>query len=264
MYVCKLLMVAVIGGGSALIPSQNNFLPTNCRMVVWRQAITPLACARVTRSDIGQEGLLKLDEANWADVNAISQDTYVDPAEPGGSQGVYNDLLMDYLVTATQAPGLPSGGGKQNPTIADSMTRLDPNKLPGACRWDAERSNTLGSDQACLCPATKSTCSVDRSECYWYQMPEEKALRLKNQGVGYVPTFACINSAERFYYLLAGLLKKRGKKDFAIKIRYGATPARGQLPLGPYGPAIIGGGSFSSRPLALQNLGRQLLQRFSG
>ena len=114
MYVCKLLLVAVIGGGSALIPTQNNFLPTNCRMVVWRQAITPLACARVTRSDIGQEGLLKLDEANWADVNAISQDTYVDPAEPGGSQGVYNDLLMDYLVTATQAPGLPSGGGKQS------------------------------------------------------------------------------------------------------------------------------------------------------
>merc|ERR1719348_2704826 len=152
---------------------------------------------------------------------------------------------MDYLVTATQAPGIP-GQGKQNPTLADSMTRLDPNKLPGACRWDAERSNTLGSEQACLCPATKSTCSVDRSECYWYQMPEEKALKLKNQGVGYVPTFACINSAERFYYLLAGLLKKRGKKDFAIKIRYGATPARGKLPLGPWGPAIIGHGHRQS------------------
>ena len=51
-------------------------------------------------------------------------------------------------------------------------------------------------------------------------MPEEKAHKLANQGVVYIPTHACINSAERFYFLLAGLLKKRGKKDFAIKIRY--------------------------------------------
>merc|ERR1712133_52838 len=182
MSVCKLLLVAVIGGGSALLPVKNNFLPTNCRMVVFKEAITPLACARVTRSQIGQENLLKLDEANWADVASISQDSYTDEA----SIGVYNDLLMDYLASPTQAPGNPSGGGKQNPTLSDSMTRLDPNMLPGACRWD-----------------------VDRSECYWYQMPEDKALTLRNQGVGYVPTFACINSAERFYYLLAGLLKKR-------------------------------------------------------
>ena len=35
-----------------------------------------------------------------------------------------------------------------------------------------------------------------------------------------MPTFACINTAERFYHLLAKLLKKRGKKDFAIKIRF--------------------------------------------
>jgi hypothetical protein len=36
---------------------------------------------------------------------------------------------------------------------------------------------------------------------------------------------------------------KRGKKDFAIRINYSSAPARGQLPLGPYGPAIIGAGS---------------------
>ena len=35
-----------------------------------------------------------------------------------------------------------------------------------------------------------------------------------------IPTFKCINSAERFYLLLSRLLSKRGKKDFAIKIRY--------------------------------------------
>ncbi len=36
---------------------------------------------------------------------------------------------------------------------------------------------------------------------------------------------------------------KRGKKDFAIRINYSSAPARGQLPQGPYGPAIIGAGS---------------------
>ena len=85
-------------------------------------------------------------------------------------------------------------------------------------RWDYLRSNQGLS--ACLCPATKQTCSLDRKACYWYKMPEEKAHKLANQGVVYIPTHACINSAERFYFLLAGLLKKRGKKDFAIKIRY--------------------------------------------
>merc|ERR1712168_1606911 len=39
-------------------------------------------------------------------------------------------------------------------------------------------------------------------------------------------------------------LKER-KKSFAINIRYGATPARGNLPYGPWGPAIIGYGNPS-------------------
>ena len=33
------------------------------------------------------------------------------------------------------------------------------------------------------------------------------------------PKYACLNNAERFYYLLQKLLKKRGKNDFAIKIK---------------------------------------------
>merc|ERR1712029_1083657 len=45
-----------------------------------------------------------------------------------------------------------------------------------------------------------------------------------------------------------------GKKDFAIKIRYGATPARGELPMGPYGPAIIGGGSLNSMNNAMMQM----------
>merc|ERR1719350_769569 len=132
------------------------------------------------------------------------------------------------------------------------MTAINPDALPGACRWDLERSNTLGSDQACLCPATETTCTIGRKGCYWYEIPDSNALD--------IPTFACINTAERFYHLLAKLLKKRGKKDFAIKIRYGATPARGQLPMGPYGPAIIGGGSQSQMHLALQQLKMQQMK----
>ena len=36
---------------------------------------------------------------------------------------------------------------------------------------------------------------------------------------GLMPSYACLNNAERFYYLLEKLLKKRGKNDFAIKIK---------------------------------------------
>merc|ERR1719419_705191 len=39
--------------------------------------------------------------------------------------------------------------------------------------------------------------------------------------------------------------QREGKKSFAINIRYGATPARGNLPYGPWGPAIIGYGNPS-------------------
>merc|ERR1711874_79695 len=54
------------------------------------------------------------------------------------------------------------------------------------------------------------------------------------------------SNSERFYGILQKLLLKRGKKDFAIKIRYGATAARGKLPLGPWGPSIIGHGDRHS------------------
>merc|ERR1712226_1363192 len=52
----------------------------------------------------------------------------------------------------------------------------------------------------------------------------------------------CMHNSERFYNLMARLLKSRGKKDFALKIKYSAAPARGKLPYGPHGPAIIGFG----------------------
>jgi len=275
MYIYELLVLvvtivsSVAGGGSGdgpnvQIPRYNNFIPTSCRDVVFKEAKNPLACSWVTRKQIGQEGLLNLDPYHWAKVSQLSQDKYT-------GDNVYNDLLMSVVATPTEAPGTPNAGdqpaganlngAKQNPTLEHADKPLNPDNLPGACRWDYQRSNQGLS--ACLCPATKQTCSLDRKACYWYKMPEEKAHKLANQGVVYIPTHACINSAERFYFLLAGLLKKRGKKDFAIKIRYGATPARGQLPLGPYGPAIIGGGAFSSQGLATQAVAKKLMSRFS-
>lgn len=68
----------------------------------------------------------------------------------------------------------------------------------------------------------------------------------------------CISNAERFYNILSNLLMKRGKKDFAIRINYSSAPARGQLPMGPYGPAIIGGGSMAGNsPYGAQGYGAQ-------
>merc|ERR1719318_1315587 len=39
------------------------------------------------------------------------------------------------------------------------------------------------------------------------------------------------------------LLAKRGKKDFSMKIQYGASGALGYLPMGLQGPAMIGRGN---------------------
>jgi len=211
-------------------------LPMNCRSVVVPTAVTPLACVMITRTQLNSPAL-ELDDALWQTAGQLSTD-------PDQDDGVLDDLQMSWL--GGTPVGLGVGG---NPTVADLGTVLNPNNLPGACRWDLERSNKLGSDQACLCPATESTCTLNREGCYWYEMPDAS-----------ITTFSCINTAERFYHLLAKLLKKRGKKDFAIKIRYGATPARGQLPMGPYGPAIIGGGSQSQMHLALQQLKMQQMK----
>jgi hypothetical protein len=42
--------------------------------------------------------------------------------------------------------------------------------------------------------------------------------------------------------VLAKLLKKRGKKDFAIRLNYKARPGRAYAPYGPKGPAVFGFG----------------------
>jgi len=103
--------------------------------------------------------------------------------------------------------------------------------LPGNCRYDLNRA-ALDPSTACLCAATPETCTLGRSGCFWNK---DKKTGLNE----------CVSNAERFYVRLAQLLKKRGKKNFAINIKYGATGARGELPLGPWGPAVIGYGNPS-------------------
>merc|ERR1740131_558098 len=103
--------------------------------------------------------------------------------------------------------------------------------LPGKCRYDPYRA-MIDPNTACLCVATIETCTKGRQGCYWHEDPETNYRE-------------CISKAEKFYNLLYALLSKRGKKSFAINIRYGATPARGNLPYGPWGPAVIGYGNPS-------------------
>jgi len=188
----------------------------------------------VTRTALGISGL-ELDPA-WQQAAQLSADLQTDTIN--NQDSFYNDLLKQWVNN-------PAASDGTNPSVADAAKQLLPDSLPGACRWDLERSNRLGNAEACLCPATQTTCEINRKGCYWYKIPPVGGLE---------PSFSCINTAERFYYLLAKLLRKRGKKDFAIKIRYGATPARGQLPLGPYGPALIGGGSQNAMMRAMQQV----------
>jgi len=76
--------------------------------------------------------------------------------------------------------------------------------IPGLCRWDANRANS-DTKSACMCPTNMETCNK-RPNCFWYEDPR-------------TPFKECISKAERFYNRLLRLLMRRGKKDFAIKIR---------------------------------------------
>merc|ERR1712200_151597 len=133
----------------------------------------------------------------------------------------------------TEQIELEGEGSDPNWVKTDGMgeSSVDLENLPGKCRFDPYRA-MVDPNSACLCVATQETCTKNRDGCYWHEDPDTHYKE-------------CISKAERFYNQLYALLSKRGKKSFAINIRYGATPARGNLPYGPWGPAIIGYGSPS-------------------
>jgi len=104
----------------------------------------------------------------------------------------------------------------------------------GACRWRGgvrPGEETEGRRGACLCPATtEELCMKDRPGCFFHTDRKSKES-------------TCISKPERFYNQLARLLAKRGKRDFSMKIQYGASGALGYLPVGLQGPAMIGRGN---------------------
>jgi len=228
LFLCSLL-VPIYGQA----PDQ---LPLDCGSVVYSAAVNPIQCVRLSRTALGLPDLEAHDD--WSTYSQLSQ-----TSDNQRLDGVFNDLWINGENPDSNTDPLQAGS---------EFSPYSFNDLPGACRWDLERSNKLGPTEACLCPASEATCTLNRERCYWYAMPEPMD--------DDIPTFKCINSAERFYLLLSRLLSKRGKKDFAIKIRYGATPARGKLPLGPYGPAIIGGGGGKQAAMeqAMRRLNRHL------
>lgn len=123
------------------------------------------------------------------------------------------------------------------PDFINNRNKPDANAL---CRWDAGHGDE-DKKAGCLCPRTKSKC-YKKDQCYWYKPKGEKS----KHGYGYEEDKdqkdhgECIHNSERFYNILAHLLSKRGKKDFAIKIKYSSAAAKGELPYGPWGPSIIG------------------------
>jgi hypothetical protein len=150
-------------------------------------------------------------------------------------QGTLPGDASAYGVSADSSGQVIGSDGKV--IFADPMgafstgVKLDLAKAPGRCRFDPYKAQ-VDPSTACLCVATVDTCKKNREGCYWF---EDKKSGNKE----------CISNAERFYDHLYMLLNRRGKKDFAINIRYGATPARGALPMGPLGPQIIGQGNPS-------------------
>merc|ERR1712029_27767 len=144
----------------------------------------------------------------------------------------------------------------------------------GACYWDFHLAKLKGNKKGCLCPRKEYECKA-KKQCYWFKYKTadhkdddkhkdhrkhdkyskndhdnwDRYGRKDHDGhkdhddhkdkkdIG-----VCMHNSERFYNLMARLLAKRGKKQFALNIKYNSAPARGKLPYGPHGPAIIGFG----------------------
>jgi len=116
-----------------------------------------------------------------------------------------------------------------------------------SCFWDFKLAKLH--KPACKCPrTTKKQCSEDKltkKQCFWHtSKPAEKDSygKKKKKEKTEDEHGVCMHNSERFYNVLSRLLAKRGKKDLSLQIHYSSAPARGKLPYGPHGPAIIGYG----------------------
>ena len=164
--------------------------------MIYETATDPLSCAKVPRSALGFNDNDTDTEAGW-EVPNLEKAIEVD--DESTERFVWNKELQLWIKTPPGAAGI-----------------FGDNDMPGSCRWDFHRASVYKTDQACLCPATEQTCGKSE-RCWWYEVPDKQSKLF--------PQYACLNNAERFYYLLQKLLKKRGKNDFAIKINYSGHPA---------------------------------------
>jgi len=188
---------------------------TNCRTVIALNINSPVVCSKMSLGN-----LLKFNAAfspMWAHKTNKEGTEQIGLTEAGTDPNWYG------------GPDVTETEDETNEYSGTTSVYLE--KLPGKCRYDPYRA-MIDPNTACLCVATQESCTKDRQGCYWHEDSE----------TGYRE---CISKAERFYNQLYALLSKRGKKSFAINIRYGATPARGNLPYGPWGPAVIGYGNPS-------------------
>jgi len=191
------LVLAVVSGEGEYKSDDDSVeltLPLSCREVIFKEARDPVSCAMVPQSALVYDE--EEEEDGWEIPNPRSHDD--EPTEPE----------PEITETFVWSPGTQMW-------IKTPPGYANVNDMPGSCRWDFHRASVYTTDQACLCPATKGTCGKE-AKCWWYEVPDAQSKVF--------PKFACLNNAERFYYLLQKLLKKRGKNDFAIKINYGASP----------------------------------------
>lgn len=166
-------------------------VPLSCREVIFNLATDPVKCSLVPRSALGFNSTKVDEEKGWEIPN-------VENTPENSKTHVWNQALQMWVKTPIQFV---------------SNTRIDDDS-PGSCRWDFQRANVLSTDQACLCPATERSCGT-QDKCWWYEVPDKNSEQFTK--------YACLNNAERFYYLLQKLLKKRGKNDFAINLKYGSA-----------------------------------------
>ena len=159
-------------------------LPVSCREVVYSRATNPIDCARVPRSVLGFKEDLDLDD-EWETPFKVAG-----PPQPGA---VYD--------TAEDVGGQPDQPiGRELPVIPHHLTLINPSILKNfrAVVGKLKCNDLIPqlAQRAYLCVRAGGMCTDVMK-----------------------PSYACLNNAERFYYLLKKLLQKIGKNDFAIKIK---------------------------------------------
>ena len=227
------------------------------------QAGLPETCH--TRGEINAPGLI-LDETKWGTAEDITTDQQADTTNKQNT--AYNELLKSWLLNPTTSDGL-------NPDTSDRTNALIADNLPGACRlvftwifvslcellggiW-REATSLVMIRPACAQPRRLRVRSVGlgvggtRFQLTLLPSPPlSPALTLPRGSITFCP-----NSSRRGARKTS--LSRSGSYSSIVLFRYNLiligmepTPARGSLPFGVYGLAIIGGGKADHAQMAQQ------------